>query len=66
MFDSLLRALTQPKPDRLPEPDAQLALAALLVRVARADDHYTDREIARIDRALSNHFGLSAFAASAQ
>lgn len=65
MFDSLIRRLTQPKPDRLPEPDAQLALAALLVRVARADDHYTDTEIAHIDRALAGHFALSPFAATA-
>ncbi len=63
MFDSLIRALTQPKPDRLPEPDAQLALAALLVRVARADDTYTAVESARIDRALASHFALSPEAA---
>lgn len=65
MFDSLIRALTQPKPDRLPEPDAQLALAALLVRVARADDHYTEAESTRIDRALASHFSLSPVAATA-
>jgi uncharacterized tellurite resistance protein B-like protein len=65
MFDSLLRRLTQSRPTRLPDPDAQLALAALLVRVARADDHYTDAEITRIDRALASHFALSPFAATA-
>jgi uncharacterized tellurite resistance protein B-like protein len=64
MFDSLLRRLTQQHPERLPEPDAKLALAALLVRVARADDHYAETETTRIDRALAAHFGLSAFAAS--
>jgi uncharacterized tellurite resistance protein B-like protein len=65
MFDSIIRRLTQPKPDRLPKPDAQLALAALLVRVARADDHYTDHEAAHIDRALAGHFAVSPSAASA-
>jgi uncharacterized tellurite resistance protein B-like protein len=65
MFDSLVRRLIQPRPARLPEPDAQLALAALLVRVARADDHYTDTEKTHIDRALASHFALSPFAASA-
>jgi uncharacterized tellurite resistance protein B-like protein len=64
MFDSLLRRLTGANPDRLPEPDAQLALAALLVRVARADADYSTTEAARIDRILASHFGLSPFAAT--
>ncbi|MGL5011909.1 MAG: TerB family tellurite resistance protein [Paracoccaceae bacterium] len=65
MFDSLLRRLTQANPARLPEPDAQLALAALLVRIARADDDYSTTETARIDRTLASQFHLSPFAASA-
>ncbi|MGP3697456.1 TerB family tellurite resistance protein [Rhodobacter sp. NSM] len=60
MFESLLRRLTAPAPDRLPEPDADLALAALLVRVARADGTYDETEIARIDRVLANRRGLTA------
>ena len=36
---NLLRALLAPNPPRLAEPDARLALAALLVRVARSDGH---------------------------
>jgi uncharacterized tellurite resistance protein B-like protein len=64
MFDSLLRRLTGANPDRLPEPDAQLALAALLVRVARADADYSTTETARIDRILASHFVLSPFAAT--
>ncbi|MEA5161153.1 TerB family tellurite resistance protein [Cereibacter johrii] len=63
MFDSLLRRLTAPAPDRLPDPDADLALAALLVRVARADGHYDEAEIARIDRVLANRRGLGPEAA---
>jgi uncharacterized tellurite resistance protein B-like protein len=64
MFDSLLRRLTGANPDRLPEPDAQLALAALLVRVARADADYSTTEAARIDRILASHFALQPFAAA--
>ncbi|SNX72739.1 uncharacterized tellurite resistance protein B-like protein [Cereibacter ovatus] len=59
MFENLLRRLTAPAPDRLPEPDADLALAALLVRVARADGHYDPAEIARIDRVLARRRGLT-------
>ena len=48
MFADFLKRLTAPDPDRLPEPDAQLALAALLVRIGRSDGSYDDDEIARI------------------
>lgn len=63
MFDALLRRLTAPAPDRLPEPEADLALAALLVRIARADGHYAEAEISRIDRVLAARHGLSPFEA---
>lgn len=65
MFDALLRRLLAPAPDRLPEPDMQRALAALLVRVARADGDYAQREKAAIDQTLATRFALSPFAASA-
>ncbi len=65
MFDSLLRSLTRSQPGRLPDPDARLALAALLVRIAHADGDYADTETARIDRALAAHFAMSPFAATA-
>jgi uncharacterized tellurite resistance protein B-like protein len=64
MFDSLLRRLLQPGPGQLPEPDARLALAALLVRIARADADYSASETARIDRILAGHFALSPFDAA--
>lgn len=64
MFDALIRRLTVPAPDRLPEPDAQLALAALLVRVARTDGDYATVEIARIDKVIAQRFDLSPFAAA--
>lgn len=65
MFEQLLRRITENTDNRLPEPDSRLALAALLVRIARADGQYTEREIARIDRVLSRRHGLSAQDATA-
>jgi uncharacterized tellurite resistance protein B-like protein len=64
MLHTLLSRLLAPAPDRLPEPDARLALAALLVRVARSDGDYAQAEIARIDRCLAEMHGLSPFAAA--
>ena len=49
MIDQLLRRLLAPAPAPLPRPEGQLALAALLVRVARADGSY-QRMLARITR----------------
>lgn len=64
MFGRLLSSLLAPQPDRLPAPDAQLALAALLVRLARADAVYSEPERARIDRVLAARYGLSPFEAA--
>lgn len=58
----LLRRLLAPEPARLPEPDAQLALATLLVRIARTDGLYAAEEVERIDRVLSLRYGLDPFA----
>ena len=60
MFADLLRRLTAPSPTRLPDPEARLALAALLVRLARTDGDYAAAEVARIDRVLSTRYRLSA------
>ena len=59
MFADLLRRLAIPGPARLPDPDARLALAALLVRIARSDGSYAGAEVARIDRVLGSRFRLS-------
>jgi uncharacterized tellurite resistance protein B-like protein len=59
MIETLLRRLLAPSPDRLPEPEAKLALAALLVRIARSDGTYAPIETARIEQALSRRYGLS-------
>lgn len=64
MFDTLLRRLLSPGPAPLPAPEAHLALAALLVRVARADGHYAPTEQARIDRVLTRLYAQSPFAAA--
>ncbi|MFP4327174.1 MAG: TerB family tellurite resistance protein [Paracoccaceae bacterium] len=49
----------QAQPEPLPEPDARLALGALLVRVAKSDHAYLFEEISRIDRILAARFGLN-------
>jgi len=63
MFGDLLRRLAQPEPATLPETDARVALAALLVRVARSDGDYAAEEAGRIDRILSKRYGLTPFEA---
>ena len=65
MFADLLRRLTQPEPETLPDDDARRALGALLVRIARSDGHYADEEVRRIDRILAARYALSPFEATA-
>ncbi|PWJ18194.1 TerB family tellurite resistance protein [Jannaschia seohaensis] len=65
MFADLLRRLTASAPETLAAPDARLALAALMVRVARSDHDYAAAEIARIDRILMRRHGLNAAEAAA-
>jgi uncharacterized tellurite resistance protein B-like protein len=61
MFESLLRRLTgTDTPARLPDPDARLALAALLVRAARVNGDYAEAQIRCIDAVLTRRYGLSA------
>lgn len=64
MFGRLLSQILTPEPASLPATEARLALAALLVRLARADEHYTDPERSRIDRVLASRYGLSPFEAA--
>lgn len=65
MFDTLPCRLSAPAPNCLPPPDARLALAALLVRVARAHGRYTTAKRLRIDRRLANRSALSPSEATA-
>ena len=61
---NLIRALFALNPPTLPGPDARLALAALLVRVARSDGHYAAAEVANIDAILKARHGLTDTAAA--
>lgn len=65
MFNDLLRRLTAPDPQTLPELDSRLALGALLVRIARTDGDYAASEIVQIDQALMKRYGLSEAEAAA-
>lgn len=60
MLKSLLSRLTAPQPQPLSADEGRTALAALLVRVARADGAYDASEIARIEQILTARYGLGA------
>lgn len=66
MFSKLLNSVLggDPAPSPLADEDARLALTALLVRVARADDVYEETEAARIDRIVAARYELSPFEAT--
>lgn len=59
MFQDVLRRFMEPPSDNpLARDAARLAVAALLVRVARADDRYSAAEADRIDRILARRYHL--------
>ena len=64
MIRSLLSKLSQPDPSPLGDDDARLAIAALLVRLARSDHAYGATEIAEITRILFHRYGLTPDAAA--
>lgn len=59
MFETFLNRLIKPEPDPIDEGDARLALAALMVRVARSDNIYDDTEVWHITRIIMTRYGLS-------
>lgn len=61
MFRSLLPRLLGDTPPEtaLSHDDAEVAIAALLVRIARADNHYGSDERRHIDALLARRHGLS-------
>lgn len=63
MFERLFPKRPKEKP-ALPEPTPQLALGALLVRVALADRDYNAAEVRAIDKILSRTFSLKPLAAA--
>lgn len=65
MFGELLKSLLDPEPAPLADRDARLALAALLVRLARTDGDYAVSEKAHIDHVLETRYGLDNDAAAA-
>lgn len=65
MLQTILRRLSGLDTAPLPPDDARLALAALLVRVARTDGFYAAEEVERIDQVLASRYGLSPFEAPA-
>ncbi len=64
MLADLIRRFTAPhSPAPLPEEDARLALAALMVRLARSDGDYSEAEQVRIETVLAAYHALGPFAA---
>lgn len=59
MFSKLLNSVLSGEPAKLPDADARLALTALMVRIARADNFYEESEAAHIDRINIERYGLS-------
>ncbi|MGV6839231.1 MAG: tellurite resistance TerB family protein [Planktomarina sp.] len=57
---TLLQSLFADTPSPLPDADARLALAALMVRVARSDGDYDAAEAAQIDAVLTARYGDAA------
>jgi len=58
MFKFLSRLLADPHPRALTSDDAELALAALLVRLARSDESYDADEKTHIEQVLAARGGL--------
>lgn len=65
MFDRLLKTLLAPTPAPLADADARLALAALLVRLARSDHDYARAEIDTIERIVARRYALAPAEAAA-
>lgn len=64
MLKNLFQAFRPPKAPALPDPDAELALGALLVRVAQSDRDYKLEEISLIDRILARLYQHDAIEAA--
>ena len=63
MLKDILAAFKAPAPAPLTTDDQRLALASLMVRIARADDDYAASEVKIITTLLMDRYGLSAEAA---
>ena len=65
MIKDILKAFQAKAAPTLGTDDARIALAALMVRLARTDGDYANIEITMIDRVLSKRFDLDKDAAEA-
>lgn len=64
MLKKLFQAFRPTDPTPLPDPDAELALGALLVRVAQSDRDYQLEEISLIDKILARLYQHNAIEAA--
>lgn len=64
MFESFFSRLKTAKSVPLPEDDTRLAMAALLVHIAKSDHHYALEEIVQIDEVLARRYGITIVAAA--
>ena len=64
MLRKLFQTFRPPETTPLPDPDAELALGALLVRVAKSDRDYKLEEISLIDRILARLYQHNAIEAA--
>lgn len=64
MLKKLFQAFRPAEAPKLPDPDAELALGALLVRVAQSDRDYQVEEISLIDRILARLYQHNAIEAA--
>ena len=59
MFGSFLKSLLEPQAEPLHDDDARLAMTALLVRLARADNEYAAAEIHHIMQVIMARYKLA-------
>ncbi|MEX0276881.1 MAG: TerB family tellurite resistance protein [Ruegeria sp.] len=64
MLKKFFQAFRPPQHDNLPDPDAELALGALMVRVAQADRDYKLEEISLTDKTLARLYQHNAIEAA--
>jgi uncharacterized tellurite resistance protein B-like protein len=64
LLKKFFQAFRPSEPPALPDPDAELALGALLVRVAQSDRDYQLEEISLIDRILARLYQHNAIEAA--
>jgi len=59
MISNFLRSILSEKPDPVSTEDAHVALAALLVRIAKSDSQYDRSEVETIKHVLMTQFKMS-------